>query len=161
FVETFKGLLLCRLFLGFFEAGHWPCALRTTQRILSPSERTLGNSILQSGSSIGSVVTPILVLALLTPERGSWRFAFQIIAVSGLAWVVLWLTAIRARDLTGPVPTDADGPAAGAFTAEESQSFWSVLFTRRFATLLIVVFAINTSWHIFRAWLPMFLQDGR
>ncbi len=25
-VETYAGLLFCRTLLGFFEAGHWPCA---------------------------------------------------------------------------------------------------------------------------------------
>jgi MFS transporter, ACS family, hexuronate transporter len=33
-VETYAGLLWCRLLLGLFEAGHWPCALNTTQRLL-------------------------------------------------------------------------------------------------------------------------------
>src|SRR4051812_40629254 len=28
--EGYAGLLLCRGLLGFFEAGHWPCALKTT-----------------------------------------------------------------------------------------------------------------------------------
>src|SRR5262249_49075850 len=33
-VRSFEGLLLCRTLLGLFEAGHWPCALKTVQRIL-------------------------------------------------------------------------------------------------------------------------------
>src|SRR5262245_35499193 len=39
-VQTYVGLLVCRTLLGLFEAGHWPCALKTTQRILSPRQRT-------------------------------------------------------------------------------------------------------------------------
>lgn len=158
-VESYAGLLICRTLLGLFEAGHWPCALKTTQRILSPRERTLGNSILQSGSSIGAIVTPLLVLALLTPEAGSWRRVFQIIGLAGVGWVVLWFTAIRAGDLprTAPQPS---GSANDEPTADDA-SFWQIIFTRRFAVLLLVVFSINTSWHIFRAWLPMFLELGR
>src|SRR6188474_405085 len=30
-VKTYDQLLLCRTLLGFFEAGHWPCAIRTTR----------------------------------------------------------------------------------------------------------------------------------
>src|SRR5438034_1049151 len=30
-VHSYTGLLTCRTLLGFFEAGHWPCALKTTQ----------------------------------------------------------------------------------------------------------------------------------
>ena len=35
----YTGLLACRAVLGFFEAGHWPCALRTTQSVLSADDR--------------------------------------------------------------------------------------------------------------------------
>jgi sugar phosphate permease len=60
-VTTFSGLLACRLLLGLFEAGHWPCALKTTQRLLPSSKRTLGNSVLQSGTAIGAMVTPLII----------------------------------------------------------------------------------------------------
>src|SRR4051812_27937856 len=60
-VGSFVGLLLCRFLLGFAESGNWPCALRTTQQILPPAQRTLGNSILQSGAAIGAVITPLIV----------------------------------------------------------------------------------------------------
>lgn len=72
FAQTFVGLLLCRFLLGLFEAGNWPCALRTTQRILLPRQRTLGNSILQSGAAIGAVVTPLLVLFFVTGAGSRW-----------------------------------------------------------------------------------------
>jgi ACS family hexuronate transporter-like MFS transporter len=62
----FVGLLLCRFLLGLAEAGNWPCALRTTQHILPPAQRTLGNSILQSGAALGAILTPLIVLALVT-----------------------------------------------------------------------------------------------
>src|SRR5205823_6116555 len=62
FVQTYAGLLVCRSLLGLFESGHWPCGLRTTQRLLSPADRTMGNSVLQSGTSIGAVLTPLIVI---------------------------------------------------------------------------------------------------
>jgi len=36
FVHTYAGLLICRTLLGLFESGHWPCGLKTTQRLLPP-----------------------------------------------------------------------------------------------------------------------------
>src|SRR5215216_5242327 len=56
---NFQELLMCRTLLGLFEAGHWPCAVKTTQHLLSPQDRTMGNSVLQSGASIGALITPI------------------------------------------------------------------------------------------------------
>src|SRR4051812_31132763 len=60
----FTSLLLFRVLLGFAEAANWPCALRTTQRVLPPSERSMGNSILQSGAAVGAVVIPLVLLVL-------------------------------------------------------------------------------------------------
>ena len=49
-VRHFEGLLVCRTLLGLFEAGHWPCALKTIQRIMEPKDRAMGNGLLQSGA---------------------------------------------------------------------------------------------------------------
>jgi len=40
-VQSYKGLLVCRTLLGFFEAGHWPVRLKTTQRALEPADRSM------------------------------------------------------------------------------------------------------------------------
>ena len=101
-VEGFWGLLICRLLLGFFEAGHWPCALKTTQRLLPPERRTMGNSILQSGASFGAIATPLIMAALLTPEPGSWRFPFQLIGLAGMGWLFFWFASVRASDFSSP-----------------------------------------------------------
>lgn len=159
-VEGFVGLLWCRTLLGLFEAGHWPCALRTTQRLLPAGERTLGNSILQSGSSIGAALAPFIVNALQTEERGSWRFVFQAIGLIGAAWILFWMTALRPSELRH-APAAAKRAATDRPRAADSEHevpFWRVVFTQRFLTLCIVVVAINCFWHFFRAWLPDVLE---
>src|SRR5579884_3330609 len=45
-VNSYAELLCCRTALGFFEAAHWPCAIRTTRQLLAPGDRALGNSVL-------------------------------------------------------------------------------------------------------------------
>src|SRR5205809_404690 len=68
FVHTYAGLLVCRTMLDLFEAGHWPCGLKTTQRLLNPEYRTMGNSVLQSGTSIGAVLPPLIITTMLTNQ---------------------------------------------------------------------------------------------
>src|SRR5262249_34011556 len=80
--QGFVTLLICRFLLGLAESGNWPCALRTTQRILPPSERAMGNSILQSGAAIGAVLTPLVVFVLFREGvPGSWRYPFMVIGM--------------------------------------------------------------------------------
>ena len=65
FCNDYNSMLICRILLGFFEAGHWPCALRTTKIVLDSSKRTMGNSILQSGGAIGAILTPPVILMIV------------------------------------------------------------------------------------------------
>src|SRR5689334_849015 len=46
-ISNFSELLVCRTLLGLFEAGHWPCAIKTTQFLLEPNDRAMGNGLLQ------------------------------------------------------------------------------------------------------------------
>jgi len=155
-VTTYRELVICRIALGFAEAGQWPCALAASQRLLSRSNRALGNSILQSGASLGAIVTPLVVLWLNHPgEAGSWRLPFRVIGALGVVWVAAWLILIRPRDLdikdSGDVEASPDDvEAAGVDRATQ---------VRRFAALLIVVIAINICWQYFRAWMPMMLKE--
>lgn len=143
-------LLVCRILLGFFEAGHWPCALKTTFALLEPKDRTMGNSVLQSGASIGAVVTPPLMLWLMTDEISSWRLAFEAIGAIGLVWVIIWFASIRKTELDVVVPEKAS-----------SEGMWDILLGRKFWALAILILGAQTCWHLFRVWLPKFMQEGR
>jgi ACS family hexuronate transporter-like MFS transporter len=154
FVHNERELLFCRMLLGFFESGHWPCGIRTTRALLAARERSLGNGVLQSGTSIGAIIAPLIMRGLLTPELGSWRFTFQAIGAMGFAWLLLWFLLVRKADL----PPPAHAPAA---EERDGHDLWRIIFSRRMLVLFFVIASINTTWQILRAWLPKILQEGR
>jgi ACS family hexuronate transporter-like MFS transporter len=157
FAETLLQLILLRFLLGLFEAGNWPCALRTTQRIWSPRERTMGNSILQSGGALGAILTPLIVQALVDGP-GTWRHPFFVIGSVGTVWIFLWLATVRSSDLALPAKeTTEELPASKA----PETSLFDIYRDRRFWVLVTLVVTINLTWHFFRAWLPLFLREGR
>ncbi len=153
--QSYTSLLGCRMLLGFFEGGHWPCAIKTTRLLLEAKDRSMGNSVLQSGTSIGAILTPLLMRWLLTEESGSWRGAFQLIGLGGLTWLIAWFALVRRRDLDEPATEQPDG------THSEPHSITRWLFSRRMLVVMVVIALINTGWQILRAWLPRFLQQGR
>jgi ACS family hexuronate transporter-like MFS transporter len=155
FAKDYDGLLLCRTLLGFFEAGHWPCGLKTVQRVLEAKHHTMGNSLLQGGASIGAIVTPLIMKAFLTPEIGSWRIPFMILGGLGVVWVGGWLCFLRSKDLEY-----APGPAS-AQAGGDDPSIWRILVMPRFLSLVSMVVLISICWQLFRAWLPLFLEKGR
>ena len=152
----FEGLLLFRCLLGFFEAGHWPCALKTTFALLSDKDRTMGNSVLQSGASLGAVLTPQILRMLMSDQPGSWRNAFVAVGAVGLLWVVLWFACLRPRDLDAP----ADAPATSA-GQDKPDGLAAILVSGRFWAVALLILGAQTVWHIYRVWLMKFLVTGR
>ena len=163
FTRNYHQLVVCRVVLGFFEAGLWPCAMRTTQHILQPDERTLGNGMLQSGAALGAIVTPLIVLALVRGP-GSWSYPFFVVGAAGTSWVILWLVSVRSSDL-GPIQTEKSENATPRRFAlieaieREAVWLWQTAKQKRFWVLVVLVIAINLTWHFFRVWLPLFLGE--
>jgi ACS family hexuronate transporter-like MFS transporter len=175
-LTAYLGFLVCRVTLGFFEAGQWPCALVTTQRLLSRADRSLGNSILQSGASIGAILTPIVVglfappvpveglasgtgvAALDQATAGWWRSPFVVIGAMGILWIPPWLWMSWGIDLRRPPPSAASEPANAAEADRAARSEW-LLLVRRYVALLVVVIVLNMVWQYFRVWLPKMLEQ--
>ena len=167
--RAYLGMMICRVTLGFFEAGHWPCALVTTQRLLSRKERPLGNSLLQSGAAFGAILTPIVVQMLVSDVPGSWRGPFVVIGLGGLSWILPWWYLARPSYLQRPESFNVESLNVGSQNAGSSQaepvtdvqppagSLLTIL--KQLAALVIVVIMINLTWQFFRAWLPKFLRE--
>lgn len=152
---TFLAMLACRFALGLAESSNWPCALRTTQRVLPPDERGMGNAILQSGASLGAIALPVALEALPwlfnEAEPSTWRRPFLVIGALGALWAFLWWAILRPADLARP-----DAPAGAGLGLSLPQP----AFLRRFLGLVVLVVTINMTWHFLRAWGPPFLQEA-
>lgn len=144
----FRWLFGCRTLLGFFEAGHWPCALLTARNILADTDRPLGNSILQSGASLGAVLTPLVIQAMRAAGF-PWQTPFFVIGFVGLLWVPLWLWLVRRGDVRyRPPEVRADGPRARPLD-----------LAVQLVVLVVIVITISLAWQFQRAWLPKYLKE--
>jgi len=153
---SFETMLLTRIALGLAESANWPCALRVTQRVLSREERSMGNSILQSGTAVGSIALPlVLKLLYVEGEPGAWRLPFFVVGAAGALWVVLWFALLRREHLDGPVVT-----ATSALT-QPLPTLTPGRYVARFLALVVLVITTNMTWHFLRAWGPRFLQTQR
>lgn len=160
FAGSFWMLLTARFLLGLFEAGNWPCALRTTRTILKPEDRPFGNSLFGSGTALGAVLTPWMVDLILrwaesNGMSGTWRVPFRMIGSLGLVWVAVWFLTVPGRMVN---PTDA----SGAPPAHQGATRFADIFRdRRFWVCIVITIAVNIPWHAYRAWLPLYLQKER
>jgi len=156
---TLEQFGVCRFLLGLFEAGHWPCALRMTQRTFLPHERTRGNGILQSGVSIAQAFVPLMLIRLDPWDASGWRLSCGVMGFLGLPWALLWLASVRESDVRRPV-IQTDEHAAGTGSSQEIQEvpLWHIFTSRRWWLLLLTVVCVNVPWHYNRVWMPDTLQ---
>lgn len=160
--RSYEELLLLRVMLGLFEAGHFPCGLKTVQLLLEPRDRAMGNSLLQSGTAVGAILAPIVIKLLASEAEGGWRPPFLVIGAGGCIWVLFWLVSVRPRDLRAAAQREAARREAAASQGVASgTSYWGVVLTPKFLSLMIVVTFINLNWHLFRVWLPKYMREIR
>jgi MFS transporter, ACS family, hexuronate transporter len=164
FVRNGAQLLVTRGVLGMGEAFNWPCATRIVATMLPPEDRGLASGIFNSGAAVGSLIAPWVILPIAIFM--GWRWAFYIIGVIGLLWVLLWLVAtLRGSSAHGAVNR---APAVVATHAEKhsvliSLSAWSqqVLLHPAFWMLFVVAITVNPCWYFLNEWIPKYLHDQR
>jgi len=147
-------LLMCRTLLGFFEAGHWPCALLTARQVLTAKDRPLGNGLLQSGASLGAILVPPYIWAM-RQLGGGWEIAFWTIGAIGLLWVPVWLLLVKRGDLSHRADTPVSAPKL------PDKPFDLGHFIRVYITLFSIILGINISWQFIREWLPKYMKESQ
>ena len=150
---VFRWIFWCRIFLGFFEAGHWPCALLTVRAITTTRDRTLGNGVLQSGASIGAILVPLYIEAATRAGQG-WNFSFWSIGFVGLSWVPAWFLLTGRYDFRAHLAEVQIDPKS---KPEEPLQLRSL--AQRVAVLFVIVASLTVSWQFIRVWFVLFLQD--
>lgn len=91
--QTAAGFGLVRFVLGLGEAGNFPAATKTVAEWFPKRERAFAFGILNAGSNVGAVLTPLIV-PFITLHLG-WQWAFLITGGIGLVWLFFWLPMYR------------------------------------------------------------------
>jgi len=151
----FASLLVFRLLLGMMESANWPGAIRIVSRSFEPREQALGNGIFTSGSSVGALIAPMLIVAI--SSAFGWRWAFVGIGSLGAIWFAAWVALTRSRDLD-PIWRDSGD-------ARRGQPLWagalSIVRSRQFVPVLLVAILVNPCLYFSVNWLPTYFAQQR
>ncbi len=77
-----------RFLLGLGESANWPGATKAVAEWFPRKERGWAVALFDSGSSIGGVIAPLLVVWLYL--RFGWRPSFVLIGTMGVFWILAW-----------------------------------------------------------------------
>ena len=153
---SFTLLAVSRFLLGMGEGGGFPAATRAVAEYFPTGERATAMGIINAGTSVGAVIAPPLIAAILL--HASWRWIFLVTGGFGLLWTILW-TSSRIRK---PKTAEPD-----SITSEQPHSVpptfrWVRLFTVRETWGLITAkFLSDAAWFFYLFWLPKYLYDAR
>ncbi|MGH9627902.1 MAG: MFS transporter, partial [Bryobacteraceae bacterium] len=148
----FASLIFFRLLLGVMESANWPAAMRIVSRALPPQERSLGNGIFTSGTSVGALIAPAIILGI--SASFGWRAAFIGVGALGIAWFAVWIafTANPSLSLVWRDRTPAVQTAGGYREILRNPQFWRV-----FAVAILV----NPCLYFNVNWLPVYFIQER
>lgn len=150
--STAGGFGAARFALGLGESGNFPASIKGIASWFPVKERAFAMGIVNAGTNIGAVVTPIIVpIIALT---WGWRAAFIITGALGFIWLIFWLKMYRSPTV------DAAGNAIGSGEAESRVTVpWSQVLRHRQAWAFIMGKLITDPvWWFYLFWLPKFLD---
>lgn len=145
-VHSVLGFGVARVFLGLGEGGNFPAAIKTVAQWFPRAERAFANALFNSGSNIGSVIAPLVVLPVAA--AWGWRSTFVIAGAVGILWVFFWIPLFR-----NPPAQDDDSPDDA-----EKVSWGSLFGTRQAWAYMVCKFLTDPVWWFYLIWLPDYFK---
>ncbi len=152
----FGFLLMTRIALGLCESPNWPLALRVVARSFPPGQRVLATGIFQSGTSIGALIAPPIIIYLATTH--GWRSSFIAVGAVGFVWVALWLLWFRSHPdfkIDQPAPEES---MTGSHAEEERATLGAIVRSRAFWGLAIATSFLNPLQYFYTTWIPRYFD---
>lgn len=153
---------ISRFLLGIGQPGNYPAALRACTRWFPKTERGLPIALFSSGSAIGSIIAPPIIV--LISLRLGWRAAFFLPGLLGFLWLALWIALYR-------VPQDYPRMSQAELnsldtshepTGDETARRWTSLWKERNVLALVLArFVSDPVWVFYLFWLPEYLKRER
>ena len=85
------GFMGARFGLGIGEAGNFPAAIKTVAEWFPKKDRAFATGIFDASTSVGAILAPFIVGAIVSVEGDNWQIPFLITGVLSSLWVFLWL----------------------------------------------------------------------
>jgi MFS transporter, ACS family, hexuronate transporter len=136
-----------RFLLGMGEAGNWPAGVKVVAEWFPAKERALASGIFNSGSTIGAILAPPVIVWVVL--KFGWRAAFVVVGACGFIWLGIWL-------LTYFTPANAE--------QQELKQQFSIrdLFSTRFLwSFMGAKMLLDPVWYFYIFWFPAYLSSAR
>jgi ACS family hexuronate transporter-like MFS transporter len=85
------GFIMARFGLGIGESENFPAAIKTVAEWFPKKDRAFANGIFDASTSVGAILAPFIVGAIVSVDGKNWQIPFLFTGVLSSLWVFLWL----------------------------------------------------------------------
>ena len=166
FARGFWGFFNFRILLGFTEAMNFPAAVKAVAEWFPKAERSLAVGIVTVGPGLGALISPPLLVWLITSF--SWKAAFIVPGIAGFLSLWIWQ---RLYSLPENHPRISDAERSLILADRESseittedpgnRGFMVFLRYREVWGLMLSRFVSDGAFYFFAAWIPLYLTQER
>ncbi len=159
FASTVAGFMAARVVLGVGEAGHFPAVARASTEWFPQKERALAIGWVNSGTTIGVILTaPVLALFMNYLGLG-WRETFIWSGLFGVVLLILWWKLYSNPRESGTVSASELDWIEHDPPEKVEQVRWRRLITMREAWAFAVAkFLTDPVWFLMLFWLPKYFS---
>lgn len=161
FAGGWQSMAFFRGLLGISESAAMPSGVKTSTLWFPARERSIATGWFNTGSSIGAMIAPPLVIWISV--TWSWQVAFVATGLLGVALSFLWITLYR-----NPENHPRLSPEEHAYILDgqtdaplPKPSVRKVLSTRKFWAIAAARFLTEPAWQTFSFWIPLYMVSVR
>ena len=93
------GFIIARFGLGIGESGNFPAAIKTVAEWFPKKDRAFATGIFDASTSVGAILAPFIVGAIVSVEGSNWQIPFLITGLLSSLWVFLWIRTYQKPEI--------------------------------------------------------------
>lgn len=164
-VANFTQLIVARFLFGLGEGLYPGCSFKAISVWFPKSERATANAIKFAGGSVGTALSPVIVVEIMS--HWGWRPVFYVLFVPGLLVAVLFWVFVRDSPSESPRVSakelrEIDTPEGdGTAHATSAVNFRRMIADRNILLYFAILFTFDIGYWGITTWLPTYLVRAR
>jgi ACS family hexuronate transporter-like MFS transporter len=154
------GFILARFGLGIGESGNFPAAIKTVAEWFPKRDRAFATGIFDASTSVGAILAPFIVGAIVSVEGKNWQIPFLITGLLSSLWIYLWLKTYQKPELH-PGLSKNELAYINIDSEEETKEkiAWMKLIPRRETWAFALTTLTDAVWWFYLFWGAKFLNE--
>lgn len=152
------GFMAARFGLGIGEAGNFPAAIKTVAEWFPKKDRAFATGIFDASTSVGAILAPFIVGAIVTVEGHNWQIPFLLTGGLSALWVFLWLRTYKKPEVH-PKLSKEELAYINSDSAEETTEKipWAKVLPKRETWAFALTTITDAVWWFYLFWGAKFL----